>query len=154
MSLKDLKNSTDISIDGSVIFKNDSIEDISNSESDEDIKNESKDLKNLRNKINELRKQLFADIRESKELLLGDDDKSENEIELNIDNEDDDDDISSSSNENEFSNIESINLSNKKFSVQPKKVTLPDANFKSSKKQKDFQIDSIDLKAQHLIEKR
>ena len=59
MSLKDLKNSSDISIDGSVILKNDSIEYTSNSESDEDIKNESKDFKNLRNKIKELRKQLF-----------------------------------------------------------------------------------------------
>ncbi|CAF0764405.1 unnamed protein product [Brachionus calyciflorus] len=155
INLKDFKPNVNLSLDKSITLKNDSIEEIfSNCESDEDIKNESKDLKNLRSKINALRKQLFNEIKESKEILSINDDLSENEIELSIDGDDDDDEKNaSSSSDSIFSNIESINLSNKKFSFRPKKIDLPESNFTNSKKQKDLLIDSIDLKAKYLIEK-
>ncbi|RNA07912.1 hypothetical protein BpHYR1_026284 [Brachionus plicatilis] len=134
-----------LSFDNSIIYKNDSIE-LSSCESDEDIKNESRDLKSLKDKINKLRKQLFDEIRESKEfLMMNDDGESGNEVELSLD-----DNSESSSVATDLSNIESINLSNRKFNSKPKK--LEQKSFTNSNKKKSS-INSLDLRTDDLIEK-
>lgn len=121
-------------------MKTDSIE-VSSCESDEEIRNESRDLKSLKNKIDKLRKQLFDEIRESKEfLMMNEEEESGNEVELSLD-----DNSESSSDRTDFSNIESINLSNRKFSSKPKKIE--NQSFINSTKKK-LPIDLLNLNDQ------
>lgn len=72
---------------------------------------------------------MFDEIRESKEFLMNNDnEESSNEVELSLE-----DSNQSSSIETDLSNIESINLSNRKFS-KPKK--LDQKSFANSSKKK------------------
>lgn len=135
---------------------------IDREEEDDDLRNESEDLQNLRLKIDKLRKKLFGEIKNNQESFsIEIDEGDSNEIEIDNQNDGDtepDTDETESKTSFDMSNIESIDLT-KKFNIAPKKFDnnyLNESNLNKliNNKLADSIVESIDLRAKNLIEKR